>query len=68
VESKVTALVDERKKVNKIENIRDRAIAYCDEIKEKYFDEIRYSVDKLELMVDNEDWPLVKYRELLFLR
>ena len=37
-------------------------------IKEKYFDTIRDAVDKLELLVDDEDWPLVKYRELLFLR
>ena len=36
--------------------------------KEKYFERIRRSVDKLELYVDDEDWPLVKYRELLFLR
>ena len=43
-------------------------LAYCDDVKEKYFDMIRDSVDKLELLVNNEDWPLVKYRELLFLR
>ena len=61
-------MVEERKKVNKIEESRPRAIAYCDKIKSKYFDQIRYSVDKLELLVDDEDWPLVKYRELLFLR
>ena len=61
-------MVEERKKVNKIEGVRPRAIAYCDKIKSKYFDQIRYSVDKLELLVDDEDWPLVKYRELLFLR
>ena len=61
-------MVEERKKVNKIENSRSRAIAYCDNVKDKYFDQIRYAVDKLELLVDDEDWPLVKYRELLFLR
>ncbi|MEQ9425268.1 MAG: glutamine synthetase III [Cyclobacteriaceae bacterium] len=61
-------MIEERKKVNKIEKTRDKAIAYCDDIKEKYFEKIRYSVDKLELFVDDEDWPLVKYRELLFLR
>jgi glutamine synthetase len=61
-------MTDERRRINKIENVRDRAIEYCDNVKEKYFDELRYSVDKLELMVDDEDWPLVKYRELLFLR
>jgi len=63
-----TEMIEERKRINKIENIRDKAIEYCDNVKEKYFDEIRYSVDKLELLVDDEDWPLVKYRELLFLR
>ena len=61
-------MVEERKKVNKMEDSRTRAIAYCDQVKTKYFDQIRYSVDKLELLVDDEDWPLVKYRELLFLR
>lgn len=61
-------MIEARKKVNKIEESREKAIAYCDEVKEKYFDKIRYSVDKLELFVDDEDWPLVKYRELLFLR
>ena len=58
-------MVGERKKVNKMEDSRARAIAYCDQVKAKYFDQIRYSVDKLELLVDDEDWPLVK---LLFLR
>ena len=61
-------MIDERKSVNKIEGSREKAIAYCDQVKEKFFDKIRYSVDKLELFVDDEDWPLVKYRELLFLR
>jgi len=61
-------MVEERKKVNIMEDSRTRAIAYCDQVKTKYFDQIRYSVDKLELLVDDEDWPLVKYRELLFLR
>jgi len=61
-------MTEERKRVNKIENPRDKAIAYCEEVKDKYFDKIRYSVDKLELYIDDEDWPLVKYRELLFLR
>jgi glutamine synthetase len=43
-------------------------LSYCDDVKEKYFESIRDAVDKLELLVDDEDWPLVKYRELLFLR
>jgi glutamine synthetase len=64
----VRDMIEERKKINKMADTHKRAIAYCDNIKEKYFDEIRDAVDKLELLVDNEDWPLVKYRELLFLR
>ena len=61
-------MIEERKKANKIESARDRAIAYCDKVKELYFDRIRYAVDKLELFVDDNDWPLVKYREMLFIR
>lgn len=61
-------MVEERKRINKIEDTRERAIAYCDQIKVKYFEDIRYAADKLELFVDDEDWPLVKYRELLFLK
>jgi glutamine synthetase len=68
IKTNVRAMIEERKRVNKIENAHKRAIAYCDDVKEKYFDVIRDSVDKLELLVDDEDWPLVKYRELLFLR
>jgi glutamine synthetase len=64
----VRAMVEERKRVNKITDTHKRAIAYCDDIKEKYFETIREAVDDLELLVDNEDWPLVKYREMLFLR
>ena len=62
----VYQMVDERKSINKLSNSRDRALRYCDNILNKYFDNIRYAVDKLEQMVDDEDWPLVKYRELLF--
>ena len=64
----VRDMIDERKRLNKIEDTRRRAVAYSDDIKEKYFDRIRYAVDKLELLVDDEDWPLVKYREMLFIR
>ncbi len=62
------AMLKERKRVNKIEGSAKKAIAYCDDIKEKYFEKIRKSVDKLEVLVDDEDWPLPKYRELLFIR
>ena len=68
IKTGVRDMIEERKRINKITDTHKRALAYCDEVKEKYFDKIRDSVDKLELLVDNEDWPLVKYRELLFLR
>lgn len=64
---RVKAMIEARKVANEIEDSRDKAIAYCNEVK-KYFDEIRYHVDKLELLVDDEYWELPKYRELLFLR
>jgi glutamine synthetase len=58
-------MLEERKKVNKIEDIEEKAVAYCDKVK-VYFDEIRYHADKLELLVDDELWPLAKFREMLF--
>ncbi|GHT72208.1 glutamine synthetase [Bacteroidia bacterium] len=63
----VESLVNERKIANKIENEREKAIAYHDKIVPA-MDTIRYHIDKLELVVDNEMWPLPKYRELLFVR
>lgn len=68
IKNGVRQMIEERKRINKITNTHKRAFAYCDDIKEKYFEEIRDAVDKLELLVDDEDWPLVKYREMLFLR
>src|SRR5258708_9853729 len=68
IKSGVQKMVEERKRINKIADTHKRSFAYCDDIKEKYFEQIRDAVDKLELLVDDEDWPLVKYRELLFLR
>ena len=56
-----------RKRTNTIENMRERAIAY-DEVVKPYFDEIRYHVNKLEKIIDDNKWPLPKLRELLFLR
>jgi glutamine synthetase len=64
----VEKMIAARKKANSLSNSRDMAIAYNDEIKAKYFDEIRYHVDKLELMVDDVHWSLPKYREMLHLR
>ncbi|MCG8476222.1 MAG: glutamine synthetase III [Cytophagales bacterium] len=66
--TEIQAMVNERKRVNLIEDIDEQAVAYCKDIKEKYFDEIRHAADKLESYIDDEEWPLVKYRELLFLR
>lgn len=67
INAKVHEMVDARKIANDIESEREKAIAYHDNVA-PYFDEIRYHVDKLELIVDNEMWPLAKYRELLFIR
>ncbi len=67
IEDKVSEMIDARKKANLIEHAREKALAYATVIF-PFFDEIRYHVDKLELIVDNEKWPLPKYRELLFSR
>lgn len=67
IKSGVAAMVDARRKANKIESEREKSIAYHDEVAPK-METIRYHIDKLELMVDNEIWPLPKYRELLFIR
>lgn len=67
----VTKMVDEmieaRKRANRITDLRSKAIAYHDEVA-PYLDTIREHIDDLELMVDNQMWPLPKYRELLFIR
>ena len=65
INSGVTALINERKTANKIEDANKKAVAYCDKVK-PLFDTIRYHCDKLELLIDDELWPLTKYRELLF--
>ncbi|MDB5199671.1 MAG: Glutamate--ammonia ligase [Chitinophagaceae bacterium] len=65
--SKVEEMIEARKVANEITGTREKAIAYCDTVK-SCFDDIRYNVDKLELMVDDKLWELPKYRELLFLR
>jgi glutamine synthetase len=61
----VNEMVDERRKANVIEDTYKKAIAYENKVK-PYLDEVRAHIDKLELVVDNEMWPLPKYRELLF--
>ncbi|GAA0893320.1 glutamine synthetase III [Fulvivirga kasyanovii] len=68
IQSEVHNMIEERKRLNKVEDLREKAIGYCDDVKMKYFDKIRYAVDKLEMLIDDEDWPLIKYREMLFLR
>jgi len=67
IQHDVDAMTEERKKANAIDAAPERAKAYCEKVK-PYFETIRYAVDKLELIVDDEMWPLPKYRELLFLR
>jgi glutamine synthetase len=64
----VNAMVDARRKLNKEDDVVKRAKGYCTDVKEAYFDKIRYAADKLELLVDDEFWPLVKYREMLFIK
>ena len=68
ISDNVEKMIEERKNANEITDSRARAIAYCDHVKDRYFDTIRYHVDKLELLVDDTFWPLPKYREILFLR
>ena len=63
----VDQMVEARKKANRLEGEREKAIAYHDTVF-PLMEDIRYHIDKLELMVDNEIWPLPKYRELLFIR
>lgn len=67
IKDEVTKMVNARKDANKVENEREKAILYHDTVK-PCMDVVRYHIDKLELMVDNEMWPLPKYRELLFIR
>ena len=66
INSKVECMTEERKKANKLKGQKN-AETYCNKVK-PYFEEIRYHADKLELLVDDNLWPLTKYRELLFTR
>ncbi len=63
----VAEMVDKRKKANKIDDTVEKAEIYNKEVL-PFFEKIRYHVDKLELLVDDELWPLPKYRELLFIK
>ena len=63
----VAEMIEKRKKANKVEDTTTKAELYNLEIL-PFFEKIRYHVDKLELLVDDELWPLPKYRELLFIK
>ncbi len=65
INASITKMIDTRKVANKIENMEERAFMYCDEIK-PFFKTIRYHCDKLEILIDDQLWPLTKYREMLF--
>lgn len=67
IRSDVESMINARKVANKITNEREKAIAYHNTVA-PLMEQIRYNIDKLELMVDNEIWPLPKYREMLFIR
>lgn len=67
INSGVTKMTNERKKANSVDDIEKKASLYCNIVK-PFFDEIRYHCDKLELLIDDELWPLTKYREMLFTR
>ncbi len=65
IKQKVNEMIEARKVANKVENMVEKAKLYEENIK-PYLDNIRYCIDKLELIIDDEIWPLPKYRELLF--
>ena len=67
IKANVDAMVNERRKANVIETARTKAVAYCNKVR-PFMDLIRDDVDHLELMVDDEEWPLPKYREMVSLR
>ncbi|UCG26852.1 MAG: glutamine synthetase III, partial [Bacteroidales bacterium] len=67
IKKKVHDMIEARKKANRIQDIQEKAFAYDKEVK-PYLENIRRHIDKLELTIDNEIWPLPKYRELLFTR
>ncbi len=65
IKAQVKEMTEERKIANRIENMEEKAFAYSNKVK-PYLESIRYYVDNLEMEIDNEIWPLPKYRELLF--
>ena len=67
IKNKVQLMVETRKQVNKYDDLEQKAMDYRDKVL-THFKDIKYHVDKLELLIDDEMWPLPKYRELLFSR
>ena len=65
INSDVTKMINERKKANVLTDSEKKAQVYCTKVK-PFFEDIRYHCDKLELLIDDELWPLTKYRELMF--
>ena len=61
----VTEMTNNRKEANLLKDVSIKATEYCEKVK-PLFEAIRYHCDKLELLVDDELWPLIKYREILF--
>ncbi|MDZ4796448.1 MAG: glutamine synthetase III [Bacteroidota bacterium] len=64
----VEKMIEARKSCNNMGDTRAKAIGYQSQVKDTFFDDIRYNVDKLELLIDDREWYLPKYREMLFLR
>ncbi len=67
IKTEVESMTEARKEANNTEGMAERAMLYGTKVKD-HFEKIRYEVDKLEILIDDEDWPLVKYRELLFVK
>jgi glutamine synthetase len=67
LKKKADAMTSARKRANALSDVTKKAVAYCENVR-PYFDEIRYHCDRLERLVDDQVWPLAKYRELLFIR
>lgn len=67
IRKQTTAMIEMRKKLNRLEDMEEKAIQYCDLVV-PFFEVIRGHADKLELLIPDSKWPLPKYRELLFMR
>ncbi len=67
IKKKTDAMTDARRSANKLKDTYKKATAYSTNVK-AYFDEIRLYCDRLEQLVDDQEWPLTKYRELLFIK